>query len=220
MLSVLKRSGSLTSLYTQDLIQPSFFIAKPRRCIETELAIFFYLLALKLTGKIFELLMSSLLTKIKLLFSSLSFSWPSFKHATLAPNALSMLSHFSICCSAFWRRICSFPFRSLCSDAWSITHQKMNVCLQQLLLKCNQQGHLAEMQLGGRSSWDSLGISGVCRLLDELCDLDTGVLWAWMQLLTALQNPQPRCLPQYCMACGAWPVSSLGALLLAHQDAM
>lgn len=161
--SVRKGSSSLTSS-TQSGIFPSTSLTRPIECLWIELATFYCLLALALMGTFIGLWQSFPLTNVKVLFPASRFSWPSWKHATMAPNSLSLStlsigvarrSEDSFCSrsEACWAPL--FPSQSLRSEPWWRTNYNRKGNFSRLLVKFNHQCFFAAMKLVGGKSGNS-----------------------------------------------------------------
>lgn len=147
MFLVRKCSCSLTSFSTQDRVLPPTSMAKPRKCLRTELSIILCLLVLALTGAFFVLFTRPAGTKVKAYF-----------HPWACPDLPASMQHCLLMCwtcffsgrlawgfeNKFWS--CSkawgsppFPSRALYSKPRLRTYQKKKGRLQRMSVKHNHQ---------------------------------------------------------------------------------
>lgn len=136
---------------------------------------------------------------VKLLLSSSSFSWPSWKHTTVAPHVLSMLSFLECVAQHSENEFCSHfepcwarPLTSwaLPREPWRKTYLKKKGWLLWLLVKCHYN------VISGQQRWlkVQMRLNGSTRdylLLDTLCDLRTGVTSPCVRLLIMQRSSWP-----------------------------
>lgn len=114
-----------------------------------------------------------------------------WQHATVTPNAVSTLSIFKRSCSAVLRRIFQFC-RSVVSFSIPFSSSLQRVMMKDIPVQqrtfAGIDGYLQSPMLlrgnwsGWKYSWDCLGVSRMCILLDTFCDLRIGVTCACLCL--------------------------------------
>lgn len=157
-------SSSLSSFPTQDVTLLFTSMARPRRCLGTDLEIFMCVLALELMETSLDLLPSSALNMVKLFFWALSFSWPAWNHAAVAPNVVSALYFFRMSCSEF--------------------------CDEFLVLQKRGELLLFLLEILAAIHGDLLRVSEMCMLSDTMCNPGTGVPRSFLCLLITAQSPR------------------------------